>query len=434
MVPKRDYNDEVNTGVKFTVGKENITAPEGAFDKSGIAVIMKKVEPLGYNLSMPSGTQGYGSLQVTVTPTDGTQLSDLRYQISTTPDFKTYWARRGWKWRSYDTFTEKAQVPANGTITISNTLTDKTGKLLPIYEGKRFHPYYLRIFKGDSFNQEPYIYYIHTNDGNVAGERFHLLYFHFPNSEVFNRNNVTFYAWDDEDGNSYPLVKKGGDKLADEGNMGEWTWPLDEIYDASKLSGNDLTYYKEYTGKDRQQTYDVHNGINYNDVVYIGGQKISRFTVGIPNFDLRLIKFRLSYHNPYGFTQQLDAKTVDDDDFYDVALDKDGNLGIGKMYAIIGDALYDDNTWRYTTPQEDNADMNSVSTTLSGRRRPSTNTRQIPHVGPSSCLSTPTRAAACRRKAIMWRWPATPVSLSRARRSASDHRSTSGRALSRTRR
>ena len=183
------------------------------------------------------------------------------------------------------------------------------------------------------------------------------MYFRFPETEVFDRNNVTLYAWDDEDGNSYPLVKKGGDKLADEGNSSEWTWPVDAIYDASSASASsdNKTMYNTYTGKNIDaNNYDVHYGVNYNDVVYYGGHKISRYTVGLPNFDLRLIKFRLSYHNPYGFTQQLDPKIVDDDQFYDVALDKDGNLGIGGMYVMIGDALYDNNTWKYTTPTADN--------------------------------------------------------------------------------
>lgn len=349
VLEKKSYTDAVNTGVTFTVGKMNIEAPANAFDDSGIAVIMteNKKDP-GYNVSIASGTQGYGSLELTVTPTGDTKIENLYYEIAINPEFKNesrrFWGRYIIKYKT----TGKRRVPSNGKIEIPYEMP----RFSYGSDNNRFRTYYVRFFNGKEVSQEPYVYYVHdtSSSGFVHA---HLLYFRFPETEIFDRNNVTLYAWDDEDGNSYPLVKKGGDKLADEGNSSEWTWPVDAIYDASQVYGNELDMYNSYTGKDKVSTYDVHNGTNYNDVVYYGGHKISRYTVGLPNFDLRLIKFRLSYHNPYGFTQQLDPKIVDDDQFYDVALDKDGNLGIGGMYVMIGDALYDNNTWKYTTPTAD---------------------------------------------------------------------------------
>ena len=356
VIEKKDYKDAV-TGVTFTVGKQNIKAPANGFDNSGIAVITNenKKDP-GYNISVGPGTQGYGSIILTVTPTATiTKMSDLYYQIALSPEFKNIRIRRrnGWLKTLYRT-TGKIKVPDDGKIEINYTLKQANNLTYSI-DADGFRTYYVRFYNGQEVSQEPYVYYIRS--GSASGTiHAHVLYFRFPETEVFDRNNVTLYAWDDEDGNSYPLVKKGGDKLADESNSSEWTWPADAIFDASTITSD---YQKErydiYTGKDKSKKYDVHYGNNYNDVVYYGGHKISRYTVGLPNLDLRLIKFRLSYHNPYGFTQQLEPKIVDDDQYYDVALDKDGNLGIGGMYVMIGDALYDNNTWKYTTPITDNS-------------------------------------------------------------------------------
>ena len=355
VIEKKDYKDAV-TGVTFTVGKQNIKAPANAFDNSGIAVITNenKKDP-DYNISVGSGTQGYGSLVLTVTPKDPTKMSDLRYQIALSPEFKNIRRRNryGWNRTLYRT-TGKIKVPVDGKIEINYTLKQANNLTYSI-DADGFRTYYVRFYNGQEVSQEPYVYYIRSGSASSTIHA-HVLYFRFPETEVFDRNNVTLYAWDDEDGNSYPLVKKGGDKLADESNSSEWTWPADAIFDASEITGDQKRRYDIYTGKDlHPDTYDVHNGNNYNDVVYYGGHKISRYTVGLPNLDLRLIKFRLSYHNPYGFTQQLEPKIVDDDQYYDVALDKDGNLGIGGMYVMIGDALYDNNTWKYTTPITDNS-------------------------------------------------------------------------------
>lgn len=282
-------------------------------------------------------------------------MSDLRYQIALSPEFKNIRRRNryGWNRTLYRT-TGKIKVPVDGKIEINYTLKQANNLTYSI-DADGFRTYYVRFYNGQEVSQEPYVYYIRS--GSASGTiHAHVLYFRFPETEVFDRNNVTLYAWDDEDGNSYPLVKKGGDKLADESNSSEWTWPADAIFDASKITDeHQKERYDIYTGKNKSKKYDVHNGNNYNDVVYYGGHKISRYTVGLPNLDLRLIKFRLSYHNPYGFTQQLEPKIVDDDQYYDVALDKDGNLGIGGMYVMIGDALYDNNTWKYTTPIADNS-------------------------------------------------------------------------------
>lgn len=354
VIEKKDYKDAV-TGVTFTVGKQNIKAPANAFDNSGIAVITNenKKDP-GYNISVGSGAQGHGSIILTVTTTGTTKMSDLYYQIALSPEFKNIRIRRrnGWLKTLYRT-TGKIKVPVDGKIEINYTLKQATNNLTYSIDADGFRTYYVRFYNGQEVSQEPYVYYIRS--GSASGTiHAHVLYFRFPETEVFDRNNVTLYAWDDEDGNSYPLVKKGGDKLADESNSSEWTWPADAIFDASKITDEfQKERYDIYTGKNIRTKYDVHNGNNYNDVVYYGGHKISRYTVGLPNLDLRLIKFRLSYHNPYGFTQQLEPKIVDDDQYYDVALDKDGNLGIGGMYVMIGDALYDNNTWKYTTPTTD---------------------------------------------------------------------------------
>lgn len=355
VIEKKDYKDAV-TGVTFTVGKQNIKAPANAFDNSGIAVITNenKKDP-GYNISVGPETQGYGSIVLTVTTTGTTKMSDLRYQIALSPEFKNIRRRNryGRPITLYRT-TGKIKVPNDGKIEINYTLTQARNLTYSI-DADGFRTYYVRFFNGQEVSQEPYVYYIHepSASGTIHA---HVLYFRFPETEVFDRNNVTLYAWDDEDGNSYPLVKKGGDKLADESNSSEWTWPADAIFDASKITDEfQKERYDIYTGKNKSKKYDVHYGNNYNDVVYYGGHKISRYTVGLPNLDLRLIKFRLSYHNPYGFTQQLEPKIVDDDQYYDVALDKDGNLGIGGMYVMIGDALYDNNTWKYTTPITENS-------------------------------------------------------------------------------
>lgn len=356
VIEKKDYKDAV-TGVTFTVGKQNIKAPANAFDNSGIAVITNenKKDP-GYNISVGSGTQGYGSIVLKVTTTGTTKMSDLYYQIALSPEFKNIRRRNRYGWyRTLYRTTGKIKVPDNGEIEINYTLKQANNLTYSI-DADGFRTYYVRFYNGKEVSQEPYVYYIRS--GSASGTiHAHVLYFRFPETEVFDRNNVTLYAWDDEDGNSYPLVKKGGDKLADESNSSEWTWPADAIFDASEITDEfQKRRYDIYTGKDlHPDTYDVHYGNNYNDVVYYGGHKISRYTVGLPNLDLRLIKFRLSYHNPYGFTQQLEPKIVDDDQYYDVALDKDGNLGIGGMYVMIGDALYDNNTWKYTTPITENS-------------------------------------------------------------------------------
>lgn len=118
----------------------------------------------------------------------------------------------------------------------------------------------------------------------------------------------------------------------------------DEIFSSAELKAIDET------------PYDLEKGTYYNDVYPMCGMKFNRFTIGIPNISFPDVKFRLTYHNPLGFDQQLETVELLDgaDGYFEVQNDpKTNNLSIAPMMFMAGDALFSNAYMNFTSQSSD---------------------------------------------------------------------------------
>lgn len=382
---KGTYTDKV-TGATFNVSTSTINGPIG---KQGIAILydennvkmLEDTSTIYVNVSPVNGSSSNGTIAITVEPKGENTGWYIRY--STQQNMNS---------RNSESLGSVSK-PFSGKQTITfDPLTSR--KLKATFQRNQEITVHFKIVYFDKTNSkvsrsEMRTYTIYNNNTAVAYHFVHhLLYFRLPEKVI---GRLTLYAWDDEGGKAYPLTKRGGDTLAvEKADPKDYRRPIDDIYkytpvypgdkgdvddqylnfvgdyDQPAANITDSTNENLYPGYDGKYTYSLDHGISYNDVVNLGGNKVNRYCVGMPNLRFDNIKLRLSYHKENGFTQQLDVMECNDDAYYDVHEDKEGNLGIGKMFAIIGDALLDNRTWRYYTPEAGSKMKNLDSTKTAG--------------------------------------------------------------------
>ena len=386
---KGEYTDQVS-GNKFTVTSDKIS---GELDPSGIAVLYNKADVEGsfYAVSPVSG-QANKDIQVKIT-NRATGKYTVQYQISNNKDF-----RNGQKgplgdgtYLDYKTYGWQTMKDANATVDVS------TGDFSDVkyYIRKRVRYGYSYIWKYIPLSNPPYsmtlylkvryrpatstsdadwvststpysyFLYTGTTDGTLYNNQ---LYFNLP--EGVEPDSLSIYAWSDEAGTKFPLVKSGGDRLqkyysSTEEQQKHWYSPVLNVY-------NYKTYTVDYGWwigtdnviKDDQLivmlgTDDVDEikagyydpeAESHNDAMAINHNRyVCRYTIGLPNLHFDHVKFRLSYNHPQGYTQQLETVELSagEDEFYSISQDDEGRLSIGHDIEMVGDAIYDNSTWGY---------------------------------------------------------------------------------------
>ena len=386
---KGEYTDQVS-GNKFTVTSDKIS---GELDPSGIAVLYNKADVEGsfYAVSPVSG-QANKDIQVKIT-NRATGKYTVQYQISNNKDF-----RNGQKgplgdgtYLDYKTYGWQTMKDANATVDVS------TGDFSDVkyYIRKRVRYGYSYIWKYIPLSNPPYsmtlylkvryrpatstsdadwvststpysyFLYTGTTDGTLYNNQ---LYFNIP--EGVAPDSLSIYAWSDEAGTKFPLVKSGGDRLqkyysSTEEQQKHWYSPVLNVY-------NYKTYTVDYGWwigtdnviKDDQLivmlgTDDVNNikagyydpeAESHNDAMAINHNRyVCRYTIGLPNLHFDHVKFRLSYNHPQGYTQQLETVELSagEDEFFSISQDDEGRLSIGHDIEMVGDAIYDNSTWGY---------------------------------------------------------------------------------------
>ncbi len=395
---KGEYTDQVS-GNTFTVTSDKIS---GELDPSGIAVLYNKddVEGSAYAVSPVSG-QANKDIKVSITNRAPDKYT-VEYQISNNKDF-----RKGQKgplgdgtYLDYKTLNWKTMNDANATVDVS------TGDFSDVkyYIRKRVRYGYSYIWKYIPLSNPPYsmtlylkvryrpatstsdadwvststpysyFLYTGTTDGTLYNNQ---LYFNLP--EGVEPDSLSIYAWSDEAGTKFPLVKSGGDRLqkyysSKEEQQKHWYSPVLNVY-------NYKTYTVDYGWwidtdnviKDDQLivmlgTDDVNNikagyydpkAESHNDAMAINHNRyVCRYTIGLPNLHFDHVKFRLSYNHPQGYTQQLETVELSagEDEFYSISQDDEGRLSIGHDIEMVGDAIYDNSTWGYYMDKDGNYD------------------------------------------------------------------------------
>ncbi len=385
---KGTYTDQVS-GNKFTVTSDKIS---GELDPSGIAVLYNKADVEGsvYAVSPVSG-QANKDIQVKIT-NRATGKNTVQYQISNNKDFARSGASRldNGIYFTNKTYDWQAITDANANVDVSTS--DFSGveyyyrkkvryrghyiwKNIPITDPPYSMTLYLRVRyrpatstrDDDWVSSTPYSYFLYT--GNTNGKLYNnQLYFNLP--EGVEPDSLSIYAWSDEAGTKFPLVKSGGDRLqkyysSQEEQRKHWYSPVLNVY-------NYKTYTVDYGWwigtdnviKDDQLivmlgTDDVNNikagyydpeAESHNDAMAINHNRyVCRYTIGLPNLHFDHVKFRLSYNHPQGYTQQLETVELSagEDEFFSISQDDEGRLSIGHDIEMVGDAIYDNSTWGY---------------------------------------------------------------------------------------
>lgn len=381
---KGTYTDQVS-GNKFTVTSDKIS---GELDPSGIAVLYNKadVEGAAYAVSPVSG-QANKDIQVKIT-NRATGKYTVEYQISNNKDFRNRQkASLGdGTYLDYKTYDWQTMKDANATVDVSTsefssvkyyyrtrnqygrwTYTTYTPYSMTLYLRVRYRPTTSTNDKDWVYTSTPYSYFLYT--GNSNGTLYNnQLYFNLP--EGVEPDSLSIYAWSDEAGTKFPLVKSGGDRLqkyysSQEEQQKHWYSPVLNVY-------NYKTYTVDYGWwigtdtviKDDQLivmlgTDDVNRiksgyydpeAESHNDAMAINHNRyVCRYTIGLPNLHFDHVKFRLSYNHPQGYTQQLETVELSagEDEFYSISQDDEGRLSIGHDIEMVGDAIYDNSTWGY---------------------------------------------------------------------------------------
>ncbi len=387
---KGTYTDQVS-GNKFTVTSDKIS---GELDPSGIAVLYNKddVEGAAYAVSPVSG-QANKDIQVSITNRAPDKYT-VEYQISNNKDF-----RNGQKgplgdgtYLDYKTYGWQTMKDANATVDVSTgDFSDvkyyirkrvRYGnryiwKYIPLSNPPYSMTLYLKVryrlasSTSDAdwhYTSTPYSYFLYTGttDGTLYNNQ---LYFNLP--EGVEPDSLSIYAWSDEAGTKFPLVKSGGDRLqkyySDPTEQKKhWHSPVLDIYNYQTYTVQDGFWWWETNNviKDDQLivmlgTDDVSKikdgyydpeAESHNDAMAINhGRYVCRYTIGLPNLHFDHVKFRLSYNHPQGYTEQLETMELEtgQDQFYSLSKDDEGRLSIGHDIEMVGDALYDNSTWGY---------------------------------------------------------------------------------------
>ena len=387
---KGTYTDQVS-GNKFTVTSDKIS---GELDPSGIAVLYNKddVEGAAYAVSPVSG-QANKDIKVSITNRAPDKYT-VEYQISNNKDF-----RNGQKgplgdgtYLDYKTYGWQTMKDANATVDVSTgDFSDvkyyirkrvRYGnryiwKYIPLSNPPYSMTLYLKVryrlasSTSDAdwhYTSTPYSYFLYTGttDGTLYNNQ---LYFNLP--EGVEPDSLSIYAWSDEAGTKFPLVKSGGDRLqkyySDPTEQKKhWHSPVLDIYNYQTYTVQDGFWWWETNNviKDDQLivmlgTDDVSKikdgyydpeAESHNDAMAINhGRYVCRYTIGLPNLHFDHVKFRLSYNHPQGYTEQLETMELEtgQDQFYSLSKDDEGRLSIGHDIEMVGDALYDNSTWGY---------------------------------------------------------------------------------------
>ena len=391
---KGTYTDQVS-GNKFTVTSDKIS---GELDPSGIAVLYNKddVEDVAYAVSPVSG-QANKDIQVKITNRASDKYK-VEYQISNNKNFYNGYSHRYHDDGTYfddKTLSWQTMNDANATADVSTskfssvkyyyrtrnqygrlTYTTYTPYSMTLYLRVRYRPITSTSDKDWVYTSTPYSYFLYT--GNSNGTLYNnQLYFNLP--EGVEPDSLSIYAWSDEAGTKFPLVKSGGDRLqkyysSTEEQQKHWYSPVLNVY-------NYKTYTVDYGWwigtdnviKDDQLivmlgTDDVNNikagyydpeAESHNDAMAINhGRYVCRYTIGLPNLHFDHVKFRLSYNHPQGYTQQLETVELSagEDEFYSISQDDEGRLSIGHDIEMVGDAIYDNSTWGYYMDKDGNYD------------------------------------------------------------------------------
>lgn len=377
---KGEYTDQVS-GNKFTVTSDKIS---GELDPSGIAVLYNKADVEGsvYAVSPVSG-QANQDIQVKIT-NRATGNYTVQYQISNNKNFKnsnyrsyhddgTYFVDKTLSWQTMNDANATADVSTSDFSGVKYYY--RTRGKHGIWKYWSYDPYsmtlYLRVrYRSTSeadwvYTTTPYSYFLYTGETN--GQLYNnQLYFNIP--EGVEPDSLSIYAWSDEAGTKFPLVKSGGDRLqkyysSKEEQQKHWYSPVLNVYDY-KTYTVDYGWSKDNVIKDNQLivmlgTDDVKNikagfydpeAESHNDAMAINHNRyVCRYTIGLPNLHFDHVKFRLSYNHPQGYTQQLETVELaaGEDEFYSISQDDEGRLSIGHDIEMVGDAIYDNSTWGY---------------------------------------------------------------------------------------
>lgn len=236
---------------------------------------------------------------------------------------------------------------------------------MTLYLGVGYRPITSTSDKDWVYTSSPYSYFLYTGETN--GELYNnQLYFNIP--EGVEPDSLSIYAWSDEAGTKFPLVKSGGDRLqkyysSKEEQQKHWYSPVLNVYDY-KTYTVDYGWSKDNVIKDNQLivmlgTDDVNRiksgfydpeAESHNDAMAINHNRyVCRYTIGLPNLHFDHVKFRLSYNHPQGYTQQLETVELaaGEDEFFSISRDDEGRLSIGHDIEMVGDAIYDNSTWGY---------------------------------------------------------------------------------------
>ncbi len=392
---KGTYTDQVS-GNKFTVTRDKIS---GELDPSGIAVLYNKddVEGSVYAVSPVSG-QANKDIKVSITNRAPDKYT-VEYQISNNKDFRD--GQKGplgdGTYLDYKTYGWQTMKDANATVDVSTgDFSDvkyyirkrvRYGnryiwKYIPLSNPPYSMTLYLRVrYRSTSeadwhYTSTPYSYFLYTGttDGTLYNNQ---LYFNLP--EGVEPDSLSIYAWSDEAGTKFPLVKSGGDRLqkyysSQEEQRKHWYSPVLNVY-------NYKTYTVDYgwwidtdnvikddqlivmlgtddVSKIKDGYYDPE-AESHNDAMAINhGRYVCRYTIGLPNLHFDHVKFRLSYNHPQGYTQQLETVELaaGEDEFFSISQDDEGRLSIGHDIEMVGDAIYDNSTWGYYMDKEGDYD------------------------------------------------------------------------------
>lgn len=375
---KGEYTDQVS-GNKFTVTSDKIS---GELDPSGIAVLYNKndVEGAAYAVSPVSG-QANKDIQVKIT-NRATGKYEVQYRISNNKDFSNRGASRldnGIYFKN-KTLDWQTMNNANATVDVSTgNFSDVTYYYRQGWMSATYTPYsmtlYLRVrYRPTESTSDadwvstttPYSYFLYT--GNTNGTLYNnQLYFNIP--EGVEPDSLSIYAWSDEAGTKFPLVKSGGDRLqkyysSKEEQQKHWYSPVLNVYNYKTYTVGGWWIDTDNVIKDNQLIvmlgtdnvdkikagfYDPE-AESHNDAMAINHNRyVCRYTIGLPNLHFDHVKFRLSYNHPQGYTQQLETVELSagEDEFFSISQDDEGRLSIGHDIEMVGDAIYDNSTWGY---------------------------------------------------------------------------------------
>lgn len=386
---KGTYTDQVS-GNKFTVTSDKIS---GELDPSGIAVLYNKddVEGAAYAVSPVSG-QANKDIKVSITNRAPDKYT-VEYQISNNKDF-----RKGQKgplgdgtYLDYKTYGWQTMKDANATVDVSTSDFSDVKYYIRkrVRSGNRYiwkyiqlsnPPYSMTLYLKVRYRpatstsdadwvstSTPYSYFLYTGttDGTLYNNQ---LYFNLP--EGVEPDSLSIYAWSDEAGTKFPLVKSGGDRLqkyysSTEEQQKHWYSPVLNVYNYKTYTvdygwwiGTDNVIKDDQlivmlgtddVSKIKDGYYDPE-AESHNDAMAINHNRyVCRYTIGLPNLHFDHVKFRLSYNHPQGYTQQLETVELSagEDEFFSISQDDEGRLSIGHDIEMVGDAIYDNSTWGY---------------------------------------------------------------------------------------